>query len=73
MSKIIPSAAPVEPVPIDGSAPATGKSAVALAVAEHLHAVYLSIDPVEDAMLGAGLPAGWTTGVAAYEARASRG
>ena len=48
--------------------PATGKSAVALAVAEHLHAVHLSIDPVEDAMLGAGLPAGWTTGVAAYEA-----
>jgi hypothetical protein len=37
-------------------------------VAERLQAVYLSIDPVEDAMLGAGLPRGWTTGVAAYEA-----
>ena len=48
--------------------PGTGKSAVAVAVAEHLHAVYLSVDPVEDALLGAGLPAGWTTGVAAYEA-----
>jgi predicted kinase len=28
----------------------------------------VSIDPVEDAMLGAGLPSGWTTAVAAYEA-----
>jgi predicted kinase len=48
--------------------PGTGKSAVAVAVAQHLQAVHLSIDPVEDAMLVAGLPSGWTTGVAAYEA-----
>jgi predicted kinase len=48
--------------------PGTGKSAVAVAVAEHLTAVHLSVDPVEDAMLGAGLRRDWTTGVAAYEA-----
>jgi predicted kinase len=48
--------------------PGTGKSAVAVAAAEHLQAVHVSIDPVEDAMLGAGLPSGWTTAVAAYEA-----
>jgi predicted kinase len=48
--------------------PGTGKSAVARAVAERLHAVHLSVDPVEDAMLGAGLERGWATGVAAYEA-----
>ena len=48
--------------------PATGKSAVARALAERLHAVHLSVDPVEDAMLGAGLERGWATGVAAYEA-----
>jgi len=33
-----------------------------------MNAVHLSIDPVEDAMLGAGLAKGWATGVAAYEA-----
>ncbi|MDP3231371.1 MAG: AAA family ATPase [Myxococcales bacterium] len=44
--------------------PGTGKSTVAQAVARHLEAVHLSIDPVEDAMLGAGVRA---TGVAAYE------
>jgi predicted kinase len=48
--------------------PGTGKSAVARAVAERLDAVHLSIDPVENAMLAAGLEKGWTTGVAAYEA-----
>lgn len=47
--------------------PGTGKTAVAGEVAGKLRAVHLSIDVVEDAMLGAGLPAGWTTGVAAYE------
>jgi predicted kinase len=36
-------------------------------VAGRLHAVHLSIDPVEDAMLAAGFPSGWATGVAAYE------
>jgi predicted kinase len=48
--------------------PGTGKTAVAAGLAVRLNAVHLSIDPVEDAMLGAGLPAGWETGVAAYEA-----
>ena len=48
--------------------PGTGKSAVARAVAQRLGAVHLSIDPVENAMLGVGLEEGWTTGVAAYEA-----
>jgi predicted kinase len=48
--------------------PGVGKSAVATDLAGRLSAVHLSIDPVEDALLGAGLPAGWQTGVAAYEA-----
>jgi predicted kinase len=48
--------------------PGTGKSAVAAELAARLGAVHLSIDPVEDALLGAGLPRSWETGVAAYEA-----
>jgi len=48
--------------------PGTGKTAVAAGVAARLRAVHLSIDTVEDAMLGAGLAPGWQTGVAAYEA-----
>lgn len=48
--------------------PGVGKSAVAADLADRLSAVHLSVDPVEDALRGAGLPAGWTTGVAAYEA-----
>jgi predicted kinase len=47
--------------------PGTGKSAVATRLASRLAAVHLSIDDVEDAMLGAGLEPGWQTGVAAYE------
>ncbi|WP_433614677.1 AAA family ATPase [Dactylosporangium sp. CA-139114] len=47
--------------------PGTGKTAVAAGVAARLHAVHLSIDTAEDAMLGAGLTPGWETGVAAYE------
>jgi len=47
--------------------PGTGKSAIAEAVAAELDAVHLSIDVVEDALLGAGLPPSWQTGVAAYE------
>jgi predicted kinase len=45
----------------------TGKSTVAAALAHRWTAVHLSVDQVEDAMLGAGLPHAWTTGVAAYE------
>lgn len=48
--------------------PGTGKTAVAEAVARATGSVHLSIDAVEDALLGAGLQASWTTGVAAYEA-----
>jgi predicted kinase len=47
--------------------PGVGKSAVAADLASRLTAVHLAIDPVEDALLGAGLPRGWQTGVAAYE------
>jgi predicted kinase len=47
--------------------PGTGKTAVAAGIAARLNAVHLSIDTAEDAMLGAGLPSGWETGVAAYE------
>jgi predicted kinase len=48
--------------------PGTGKTAAAAGLAARLNAVHLSIDPIEDAMLGAGLSLGWETGVAAYEA-----
>ena len=48
--------------------PGTGKSAIATLVAEQLSAVHLSIDVIEDALLGAGLERSWTTGVVAYEA-----
>jgi predicted kinase len=48
--------------------PGAGKSAVATELAAELGAVHLSIDPIEDALLGAGLPPSWETGVAAYEA-----
>lgn len=48
--------------------PGTGKTAVATEVALRVGAVQLSIDTIEDALLGAGFPRSWTTGVAAYEA-----
>lgn len=48
--------------------PGTGKSTVAAALAGRLGAVHVSVDPIEDALLGAGLPPSWETGVAAYEA-----
>lgn len=48
--------------------PGTGKTAVAAEVARAVDAIHLSIDTVEDALLGAGFPRSWTTGVAAYEA-----
>jgi predicted kinase len=47
--------------------PGSGKSTVAEIVARRLGAVLVSVDPVESAMVVAGLPAGWETGVAAYE------
>lgn len=47
--------------------PAVGKSSVATTVAVGIGAVHLSIDVIEESMLGCGLPAGWQVGVAAYE------
>jgi len=51
--------------------PGTGKSTVGEAVARRSGAVWLSVDEVEDALLGVGLASDWTTGVAAYEAVAA--
>ena len=48
--------------------PGTGKSTVAARLARGLRAVHLSVDEIEEAMLGADLPRDRTTGVAAYEA-----
>ncbi|MGN6605666.1 MAG: AAA family ATPase [Jatrophihabitans sp.] len=48
--------------------PGTGKTAVADAVARACGGVHLSIDTAEDALLGAGLPPSFETGVGAYEA-----
>lgn len=48
--------------------PGVGKTTLADGVASSLRAVRVSVDLVEDALLGTGLPADWTTGVAAYEA-----
>ena len=48
--------------------PGTGKSGVAAALATQLDAVHLSVDHIEDALLGAGLPRSRETGIAAYEA-----
>lgn len=48
--------------------PGTGKSAVATEVARITGAVHMSIDTIEDALVGAGLERSGTTGVAAYEA-----
>jgi predicted kinase len=51
--------------------PGTGKSTAGEAVARRSRAVWLSVDEVEEALLGVGLPSDWTTGVAAYEAVAA--
>ncbi len=48
--------------------PGTGKTALAAGLAGRLGAVHLSVDPIEDALLAAGLPRSEETGVAAYEA-----
>ena len=46
--------------------PGTGKTTVGEAVARHSRAVWLSVDDVEDALLGVGSPSDRTTGVAAF-------
>ena len=49
----------------------TGKSTVGEAVARRRRAVWLSVDEVEDALLGVGVVSDSTAGVAAYEAVAA--
>lgn len=49
----------------------TGKSTVGEAVARRVRAVWLSVDDVEEALLGVGLASDWTTGIAAYQAVAA--
>ena len=51
--------------------PGTGKSTVADELARRLGAVRVSVDPIEDALLGSGLTASWETGVAAYRVAAA--
>lgn len=48
--------------------PGVGKTSVASSVARLTGAVHLSIDAIEESILGCGLSAGWQVGVAAYEA-----
>lgn len=48
--------------------PGTGKTSAASSLANRLRVVHLSIDAVEESIMAAGLPPGWTVGVAAYEA-----
>ena len=48
--------------------PGVGKTSVATVLARRIGAVHLSIDVIEESILGCGLPAGWQVGVAAYEA-----
>ena len=47
--------------------PGVGKTRASMLVAGGIRAVHLSIDTVEEAILGCGLPAGWRVGVASYE------
>lgn len=51
--------------------PGVRKTVVATEIARRIGGVQLSVDPVEDALLAAGLPPGWNLGVGAYEAVAS--
>lgn len=48
--------------------PGVGKTRVAVEVARRTGAVHLSVDAVEEAILGAAAEPSWSTGVAAYEA-----
>lgn len=47
--------------------PGVGKSALATGLARRLRAFVVSVDAIENAVLRAGVPGGWETGVAAYE------
>lgn len=46
--------------------PGTGKSALAEKVARRLGVAWLSVDPIESAIVGAGIRRGFETGLAAY-------
>jgi predicted kinase len=46
--------------------PGTGKSTLALGIAAARRAPVLSVDPVESAIVRAGVPRSWETGLAAY-------
>ncbi len=48
--------------------PGVGKTSAAALVARRVGAVHLSIDAIEESIIGCGLPASWKVGVAAYEA-----
>jgi predicted kinase len=48
--------------------PGSGKSTLADALAVQLKAPVLAVDPIENAILSAGVRPGWEAGVAAYEA-----
>lgn len=47
--------------------PGVGKTSVADQVATRVNGVHLSIDVIEESILGCGLPPSWQVGVAAYE------
>lgn len=48
--------------------PGVGKTSAAASIARRIDAVHLSIDVIEESLLGCGLPASRQVGVAAYEA-----
>ena len=48
--------------------PGVGKTTLAAALARRFRSTHVSVDTIEDALLGAGFGPGWKTGVAAYEA-----
>jgi len=47
--------------------PGSGKSHIARALARRIHAVIVSVDPIEDAIVRSGRPMSFETGLAAYE------
>lgn len=54
-----------------GGLPGVGKSTVADALARRLRATVVSVDPIEDAIIRAGITMSFATGVAAYEVGAA--
>ena len=63
---------PLDPMLIVMSGlPATGKSAIADAVAPAIDGIVLSVDPIESALLTSGINSGQPTGLAAYAVAAA--